>query len=393
MKPRHQRRLGTWVEVVVLIAALVALVAGLERALVRPVPEGWLRVVFALSGAELLLIATGIGVSVACKLWARARARRRARVRPLAQAALASYLAGAGDVEEILRLARADRGLVEECLEECLRGVTGEPATAAVRLVAALGLLERWRRAAGARNPATRQRAIGRLALLPAELRNDVLLAALPDSDEGVRRAVVRGLVATADVAAAGEAIRLTAVRSLTERALLVDELRRRADRLAPEIFARGLAAEDEQTVVATLEMVRACGRLLPVPPVAALLRDARPAVRAAAVATVPYAVGGSTLAEPVLACLDDADPRVRVAAAIVLGRLRVAAALPALGRTLRSEDARLAVASAHALAALGRDGRRRLEAMVLHGDGVAPLAAAEALGQAFIGRTPEAAA
>ena len=114
--------------------------------------------------------------------------------------------------------------------------------------------------------------------------------------------------------------------------------------------------------------------------------------VRAAAVATVPYAVGGSTLGESVLACLDDTDPRVRVAAATVLGRLRVTAALPALGRALRSEDAPLAVASAHAMAALGRDGRRRLEAVVLHGNGVAPLAAAEALGQAFIGLTPETA-
>jgi HEAT repeat protein len=381
------------VEVTALVGALVALVAGLERALVRPVPEGWLRVVFALAGAELLLIAAGIGVSVACKLSAGVRAKRRARVRPLAQAALASYLSGGGRVDEILRLARADRDLIEECLEECLRGVTGEPAAAAVRLVAALGVLDRWRRAAGTRRAAARQRAIGRLALLPAELRNDVLLGALHDADEGVRRAAVRGLVATADTAAAGEAIRVTAVRSLTERALLVDELRRRADRLAPEIFARGLAAEDEQTVVATLEMVRACGRLLPVPPVAALLRDPRPAVRAAAVATVPYAMGGGTLADAVLACLDDDDPRVRVAAASVLGRLRVTAALPALGRALRSDDARLAVASAHALAALGRDGRQRLEAVVLHGDGVAPLAAAEALGQAFIGRTPEAAA
>jgi len=390
MKPRQDRRLGTWVEVMALIAVLVALVAGLERALLRPVPEGWLRVVFALSGAELLLIAAGIGASVARKVWGRMRAQRRARVRPVVQGALASYLSGAGNVEDILRLARADRGLVEECLEECLRGVTGEPAVAAVRLVAATGLLDRWRRAVRARQAAARQRAVGRLALLPAELRNDVLLVALRDADEGVRRVAARGLVATADTAAAGEAIRLTAVRSLTERALLVDELRRRADRLAPEIFARGLAAEDEAAVVATLEMVRACGRLLPIPPVAALLRDARPMVRAAAVATVPYAVGGSTLGESVLACLDDADPRVRVAAATVLGRLRVTAALPALARALRSEDALLAVASAHAMAALGRDGRRRLEAVVLHGDGVAPLAAAEALGQAFIGRTPE---
>jgi len=111
-------------------------------------------------------------------------------------------------------------------------------------------------------------------------------------------------------------------------------------------------------------------------------------AVRAAAVATVPYAAGAETLAGAVAERLDDDEPVVRVAAATVLGRLRAADAIAALGRGLRSAEPRLAVASAHALAALGTPGLRRLEAAVLHGDGVAPLAAAEALGRAFLGRT-----
>jgi HEAT repeat protein len=284
-------------------------------------------------------------------------------------------------------LGRDEAALLEEALEECLRAVTGEPRASAVRLVAALGLLTRWRDGVGDRRAVARQRAVTRLALLPAELRNDVVVTALRDPDEGVRRAAVRALVPTADAAAVGEAIRLTARRSLTERALLVDELRRHVHHLAPDMFTPALSDADETTVVATLEMVRACGRVLPLTPLAALLQDERAAVRAAAVRTVPYATGARALADVLMDRLGDDDLTVRVAATGVLGQLRVHAALGRIGRGLRSDDPQLAVASADALALLGREGRQRLDAMLLHGEGLGPLAAAEALGRALVGR------
>jgi hypothetical protein len=150
--------------------------------------------------------------------------RQAERLRPLVQAALSAYLAGGGDVGELARLARFHGALLEECLAECLRSVTGEAQAAAARVVVAMGLLERWRRAVGTRRPAARQRALVRLALLPAELRNDVVVQALHDPDDGVRRTAVRALVPTATRDRRGHTV--VAVRSLTERRC-DDELRR----------------------------------------------------------------------------------------------------------------------------------------------------------------------
>jgi hypothetical protein len=170
--------------------------------------------------------------------------------------------------------------------------------------------------------------------------------------------------------------------RALTDRALFVDELRVQGTSLRGAAFAPALDTRDAGRLVAALEMIRACGRGLEIPNLHQLTRHEDAAVRAAALRVVPYDLRRRTFEDTLLGALSDADDGVRIAAIAVLGEFGSHEAIPGVARCLRAANPLVVVASAHALAALGPVGRRRLEAALLHGAGEAPAAALEALGQ-----------
>jgi hypothetical protein len=198
-----------------------------------------------------------------------------------------------------------------------------------------------------------------------------------------VRRAAARSVARSGHPRVIADAIVTVIGRPLTDRALLVDELRVQGTSLSGQAFAAALGSTHPTDLVAALDMIRACGRGLEIPNLHQLARHDDAAVRAAALRVVPYDLRRRTFADTLLHALEDDDDGVRIAAIGALGELGSRDAVPGLARCLRATTPSVVVASAHALAALGPAGRRRLEAMLLHGNGDAPAAALEALGRA----------
>jgi HEAT repeat protein len=311
------------------------------------------------------------------------RVARVARLRPPIEAAIWRFLAGEPNIHEIVQLGRRHPHIVADCLDDLLRTLNAAARAPVVRIVLALGLLERWRRECHAERAWVRERAVARLAYLPAELAADLTLAALADPDEGVRRAAARCVARSGHPRVTADAIVTVTGRALTDRALLVDELRVQGTSLSGQAFAAALASTRPTDLVATLDMIRACGRGLEIPNLHQLARHQDAAVRAAALRVIPYDLRRRSFEDTLLGALEDGDDGVRIAAIGALGDLGNEDAVPGLARCLRAASASVVVASAHALAALGPAGRRRLDATLLHGDGDAPAAALEALGRA----------
>jgi HEAT repeat protein len=369
-----------WVEVAGALAA-TALIAVLLFQALDPGTAGWMRTIVAVGSTELLLIGGGLAVAVVAKIaWRRRRTRVAVR-RPPIEAAIWRFLAGEPNIREIIRLGRRDPGLIADCLDELLRTLSADARAPVVRIVLALGLLERWRRECHSERAWVRERAVARLAYLPAELGADLTLAALGDPDDGVRRAAARCVARTGHPRVTADAIVTVTGRALTDRALFVDELRVQGTSLRGAAFAPALDTRDAGRLVAALEMIRACGRGLEIPNLHQLTRHEDAAVRAAALRVVPYDLRRRTFEDTLLGALSDADDGVRIAAIAVLGEFGSHEAIPGVARCLRAANPLVVVASAHALAALGPVGRRRLEAALLHGAGEAPAAALEALG------------
>jgi len=138
---------------------------------------------------------------------------------------------------------------------------------------------------------------------------------------------------------------------------------------------------------VATIEIVTAWGKCLPLPDLEPLIRHEDAAVRAAALALVPQ-VGSPKELEPelVLSLLEE-NETVRAAAARAAGKLRSASAVPALQVCLEKSGAEATLAAAYALAQSGPEGCRALEQEVLRTSAFSASAALEALEQVKAGR------
>lgn len=379
-------------EVVAGLATLAAVAAGLAWALPAGWPMWW-RIVIGICATEVLLIWSGLAVTVVAKLRGRRRERRDAHVQPAILAALAAFIAGHDTMADLVALHRRHRPLVERVLADLLRTLAPDARPPVVRVALALGTVARWRRGVGSRRRRVREVAVECLGTLPATLAVDRLRGALADADERVRRAAIRGLVQTESPRILAEATLHVARRSVSERAVFIDALRHRPWLIEPTIFTAALGSGEPQTVLAALAMVRACGRTLALPAVRTLLAAGDPRVRAAAAETAPQLPRSERLVAALRGLLADPEPSVCAAALAALARVAPDRALQPAARCLRLDDPAVVVASAHALAALGTPGRRRLEGAILHGAPLARAAAVEALGRRLTARTDRMAA
>lgn len=368
-------------EVLAALAGIATLVGVLVAAMPADGWATWWRVVLAICVTELLLVWSGLVATILSKLRGRRRQDRDAHARPAIVGALAEFVAGRDTIRDLVPLHRRHGPLVESVLADLLRTLAPDARPPVVHAALALGAVGRWRRAVGARSRRARAAAVERLGTLPATLAVDRLLLALDDQDERVRRTAIRGLVQTENPRILADATVHVAARSVSERAIFIDALRHHPRLIEPSLFTAALGCGDANAVLATLAMVRACGRTLDLPAVRTLLaaRDAR--IRTAAAETTPHLPRSERLVAALARLLDDREPTVRAAALGALTRVAPDVALHPATRCIRADDPAVVVASAHALAALGRPGRQRLEAIILHGDPLARAAAVEALG------------
>lgn len=149
--------------------------------------------------------------------------------------------------------------------------------------------------------------------------------------------------------------------QNLLVRILLTDDLRRYALPLCEHAIPEALRSADPPRVLATLEMLVAWERAMPLGDLDELLlhRDREIRICALRLASVTPATASNR--EAIVRSLVEEDLDVCTGAAFAAGRLQLAEALPLLARCVRRGPAELAQTAADALAGIAPDGREVL--------------------------------
>ena len=302
------------------------------------------------------------------------------RARPEIRELLAKCAASSVSPGHFLELSRTDASAVEECLLESLRAVRGSGRQAISRLAGEISLHRKWQGEYASRHIFRRKNAVARLALLSRDLSGDTLRRALSDPDESVRLHTARAVLQNCHPGEAGEIFRLAVEGSYITRIILSEALRPYVLELVTEALPAMLGSSDLKKVLATLEILHAWGKFLPLTGIYPLLRHHSAPVRAAAFQVLTLVPRLDSLNTEILHGVSDADPAVCCAAATAAAAVGLQAAVPGLARCLHESDPRTANAAAQALARLGAEGCRMLERETLNGSPLASAVALEAL-------------
>jgi HEAT repeat protein len=324
-----------------------------------------------------------LALSVVIKLVRHRGDRRWARWQPVILAHASAHLAGTDATTELRKIQKRHPREVERCVAELLLRVQGGARRSLSIVATELNLVERWQEQYRSISSSRRLEAVSRMGRLDGEAATPTLIRALADSEDEIKLEASRSLI-RANAPKTLLAVFRAAVReSLLVRAVLAEALRPHAAWLCESAVPEALAGSDPKTVRTALEMVRAWGKSLPMPPVRPALAHENAGVRAAALAVLPQLAAPREYEPEILRALSDDDERVRAAAADVAGRLRLVAAIPALQACLEAGGPESTVAAAYALARLGGEGWHALERESLHPRRETASAALEALEQA----------
>jgi len=315
------------------------------------------------------------------------RDRNAERLRPRIRELLAKYAAQSVRPGHFIELSQTNPSAVEACLLESLRAVRGSGRQAISRFAGEIGLHLKWQKEYGSRHISRRKNAVARLALLSRDLSGDTLRRALADPDESVRLHTARAVLQNCHPGEAGEIFRLAVEGSDITRIILSEELRPYILELVTEAIPAMLGSPDSKKVLATLEILDAWGKFLPLTGIYPLLRNHSAPVRAAAFRLLTLVPRLDSLNAEILHGVSDSDPAVCCAAAGAAASVGLQAAVPELARCLHQNDPRTAPSAAQALARLGEEGCRMLERETLNGSPLASAVALEALESARTSR------
>jgi len=275
------------------------------------------------------------------------------------------------------------RQVLEECLSVALSGLRDSNRDRLAQFAWDQGFARQWQHACSARNSSHRKHAIALLAAVARPETQALMEKALTDPDPAIRTEAARALLAAADPATVDRIFRAVLTESLLIRVLLTADLKRHARFLLSETIPAVLADSTSQQIVHCLEILSAWKLAIPGFDIAPLLNrlEHLPLV----VALLPYVQVPDTVEDHLRSALETPDLEVRCAAAHAAGQLKLNALLPTL-LPLLNLNARLAAASAQALAQMGPEGERHLHAVLASGDRKASAAAMEALETLAVG-------
>jgi hypothetical protein len=280
------------------------------------------------------------------------------------------------------------RQVLEECLSSALSGLRDSNRDRLTQFAWDQGFARQWQHACSSRNSSHRKHAIALLAAVARPETRALMQNALTDPDPAIRTEAARALLAAAaDPAAIDRIFRVILNESLLIRVLLTADLKRHARFLLKETIPAVLAHSPSQQIVHCLEILSAWKLAIPGFDIAPLLDrlEHLPLV----VALLPYVQVPDTVEDHLRSALETPDLEIRCAAAHAAGQLKLHALLPTLLPLLDTSinpNARLAAASAQALAQMGPEGERHLHAVLASGDRKASAAAMEALETLAVG-------
>ena len=167
---------------------------------------------------------------------------------------------------------------------------------------------------------------------------------------------------------------------------MLTEDLRFHALTLAAGPVREVLRSRDATRVRATLEILVAWERAIPLEELREFLDSRDREIRVLALRLASFVTVDSECRLALMRSLQDRDAGVRELAIIAIGRQKMAEAIPELALCLQREGLEQARHAAAALAAMPSEGRRILEELSASPDPAAALAASEALARVRTG-------
>jgi hypothetical protein len=284
---------------------------------------------------------------------------RAARVSPEIRELLASVTVGEGDRERLRWLADHNPQAFENILSEFLSSFGGEAKDALRALAIEFGLAERWRRATRSRNFLTQKKALANLGRIGYAIDPDLLWHPL----EQTRIEAACALLASGSTDAPALVFEMLPQQSLLGRILLADSLRPFATEICEHHLSDGIRSSDLRRARASLDLLRAWERWIPIDSFSHLIAERDMETRLAALPALRYASATEQeAAQEILSLLKVQDESVHAKAAKAAGDMSVSASIPFLVNQLRSDGPISALAAATALARMGSEGRDLLE-------------------------------
>jgi hypothetical protein len=382
MKTSESSRIRVWVSISLMIAVYIGAVYWVYRA------SSSARV----PAARLLPLATSLAVvpcvlvvilaicSMIAKSFRYVARVRAAGISPEIRETLASVAAGDGDRERLKWLAQQYPAPFEIIFTEFLSSFGGQINSELRVLAADLGLAERWRNGMRSRNFLVQKMALANLGRIGQAIDPALLQHPL----EQTRIEAACAWLASGSAEALAEVFQMLPDQSLLGRILLADSLRPFATEICERHLADGIRSADARRARASVDLLRAWERWIPIEGFSELVAGRDLDLRLAALPALRYASAtGQDAAPEIFALLELPDERAHAPAAKAASDMGISESIPLLLSQLRKEGPASALAAAKALAELGPEGQEWLENEIL--TGVRPQYALQALEQSLV--------
>ena len=350
--------------------------------------EGLLYAAVVLVGVHLLflLLLLGLAMFRAGKL--RARTDVAAGIRPAFHAALVELLAGGTDDAIFRHEILSHRADIAESILLFQATVAGSARDRLCGLALDLGLVQRWYEEGRSRDVIRRRAALSNLAFTSAyepcrRLAGDLMLEALKDEDEEVRLSACRGVLLAGGEEQAKRLFELAIQPNLLTRIVLTEDLRRHAMALAAGPVRAALRSGDARRERATLEILVAWERAIPLDDLREFLEHRDRDIRVLAFRLASFVSLNLDSRLALVRSLHDTDAGIRGMAIVAVGRQKMTEAIPELALCLRREGLHEARQAATALASMPPQGWRTLEELSTNPNPSTAMAAGEALAHA----------
>jgi HEAT repeat protein len=281
------------------------------------------------------------------------------RVSPEIRELLADVAVGGGDRKRLRWLAEHHYKAFEVILTEFLSSFGGGIKSELSTLAIEFGFAQRWRRETLSRNFLTQKRALANLGRIGYAIDSGLLRHPL----EQTRIEAACALLASGSIDAPALVFKMLPEQSLLGRIRLADSLRPFATEICEKYLIDGMRSSDVRRARASVDLLRAWERWIPIDSFAALMAEGDMSTRLAALPALRYASATEEEAtHEVLNLLSAPDEHVRATAAKAAADIGVSASIPLLINQLRTDGPVSALAAATALARLGSTGIDLLE-------------------------------